>query len=346
MRVSELRDKVQPTLVEFAWSQWAQMGVFASTDRRDSWAQDPEALLVFTLHVGRREPRLFDEVLDWLRLNGRLLSGRRLASLCPREDADRPLVEAAIDWARAHGSSVQISDRGVAERDEEPLFPHVHTARTDRVFRLHGYLKPETAPSNKSRAPNLRAPINLAFWLRQHFGLASSRAEIIRFLLTSAAPEANALEIAGAARYAKRNINETLAALVAAGDVHRHLRGNEGRYSVDRGRWAGFLGTAPEELPTYRDWPRLLPGLRELDRWLDGARLADLSDYMRASQARALMEGIDAAFSAAGVVVSSNGEGADYWSTFEQNIDRVLHTLNRSAGGDVPFRGRGPSGGR
>src|SRR5687768_15671308 len=64
MLISTLRDEVQTTLVDFAWSQWAQMGVFASTDRRDTWAQDPEALLVFTLHIARREPRLFDEVLD------------------------------------------------------------------------------------------------------------------------------------------------------------------------------------------------------------------------------------------------------------------------------------------
>src|SRR5437870_3370416 len=37
MPISTLRDEVQTTLVEFAWGQWAQMGVFGSTDRRDAW---------------------------------------------------------------------------------------------------------------------------------------------------------------------------------------------------------------------------------------------------------------------------------------------------------------------
>jgi hypothetical protein len=335
MPISTLRDDVQTTLVEFAWSQWAQMGVSASTDRRDAWAQDPETLLVFTLHVARREPRLFDEVLDWLRLNGRLLSGRRLASLCPHGDADRQLVEAAVDWAHANGSSIQIANRHLTKTSEEQLFASVRVAKPDEVFRSHGYLKPATEPSFNSREPDLRAPINLAFRLRQHFGLASSRAEIVRFLLTSGVADANALAIADAAGYAKRNVNETLAALVAAGDVERYVLGNEGRYSVDRARWADFLGVAPDELPTYRDWPRLLLALRELDRWLDDARLADLSDYMRASEARALMERLEPTLTAAGVLVSRDGAGAGYWPTFEQNIGRLLEKLSPTAPSSV-----------
>jgi hypothetical protein len=331
MPISTLRDKVPPTLVDFAWSQWAQMGVFARTDRRDDWAQDPEALLVFTLHIGRREPRLFDEVLDWLRLNGRLLSGRRLASLCPQGDSERPLVEAAVDWARAHGSSIQLGDRRLTKTEQEPLFENVRVAKADEAFRSHGYLKPATEPSFNSREPDLRVPINLAFRLRQHFGLASSRAEIVRFLLTSGVPDANALAIADAAGYAKRNVNETLAALVAAGDVVRYMRGNEGRYSVDRARWAEFLGVPSDELPIFRDWPRLLLALRELDRWLDDPRLCDLSDYMRASEARALTERLEPMLTAAGVLVSRDGAGADYWPTFEENVDRLLEKLSPSA---------------
>jgi hypothetical protein len=335
MLISTLRDEVQTTLVEFAWSQWAQMGVFASTDRRDTWAQDPEALLVFTLHIARREPRLFDELLDWLRLNGRLISGRRLASVCPPSDRERPVVEAAMDWARHHGSTIRFGDRHLVQKDEKPPYETVRVTKPDDVFRSHGLLKPATEPSFNSREPDLRAPINLAFRLRQHFGLASSRPEIVRFLLTSGVPDANALAIADAARYAKRNVNETLAALVSAGDVERYTRGNEGRYSVDRARWADFLGIASDELPTYRDWPRLLLALRELDHWLDDARLADLSDYMRASEARALMERLEPTLTAAGVPVSRNGAGADYWPTFEQNISRLLEKLGPTARSSV-----------
>jgi len=328
MPISTLRDQVRPALVEFAWGQWAQMGVSATTDRRDSWAQDPEALLVFTLRVGRRDPRLFDEVLDWLRLNGRLVSGRRLASLCPRGDSERPLVEAAVDWARAHGSSVQVADHHLDQTREEPLFASVRVAKADESFRTRGYLKPATEPSFKSREPDPRTPVNLAFRLRHHFGLSSSRAEVMRFLLTSGNPDSGALAIAGAAAYAKRNINETLAALVAAGDVERYMLGNEGRYMLDRGRWAHFLGVGVDDLPIHRDWPRLLFALREIDRWLDDPHTRDLSDYIRASQARALTRRLEPTLTAAGVPVSQTGTGTDYWPTFEQNVGRLLEKLS------------------
>lgn len=117
---------------------------------------------------------------------------------------------------------------------------------------------------------------------------------------------------------------------MSAGDVERYVRGNEGRYSVDRARWASFL-RAPEEIPTYRDWPRLLLALRELDRWLHDPRLAELSDYMRASEARALMERLEPTLTAAGVLVSRDGAGADYWSTFEENVTRLLEKLGPTA---------------
>lgn len=64
------------------------MGVFATARRADRWAADPEALLLFTLEVARADARLFDEVLDWLALNERLVSVQRLRNLY-RDDTDR-----------------------------------------------------------------------------------------------------------------------------------------------------------------------------------------------------------------------------------------------------------------
>jgi len=66
MRISALRREVSKALLAFAWDQWAQMGVSATTGRPDRRTADPEALLLLTFEVGRNDPRLFDEVLDWL----------------------------------------------------------------------------------------------------------------------------------------------------------------------------------------------------------------------------------------------------------------------------------------
>ena len=95
MQISDLRRDVRARVLAFAWDQWAQMGVFGTSRRADRWAADPEALLLFTLEVARADARLFDEVLDWLALNERLVSVQRLRNLC-RDDTDRTLAEAAL----------------------------------------------------------------------------------------------------------------------------------------------------------------------------------------------------------------------------------------------------------
>src|ERR1700683_72499 len=99
MLLSELRERVRQGFLEFAWRQWAQMGVPANIAGFDRWAIDPEALIVFTIEVARRDPRLFDEMLDWLAENRRLLTIQRLRNLSVRLPVDTRLVGAVIAWA-------------------------------------------------------------------------------------------------------------------------------------------------------------------------------------------------------------------------------------------------------
>jgi hypothetical protein len=97
MDISAHRQRLSDQLVAFAWEQWAQMGLLATPHRRSPWAQDPEALIVFTLEIARAEPRLFDELLDWMLLNEPLLSVRRLRAMCI-DETDRTLTTATLAW--------------------------------------------------------------------------------------------------------------------------------------------------------------------------------------------------------------------------------------------------------
>jgi len=324
MSISETRQRVSAALLDFARDQWAQMGVFMGTGRRDTWAQDPEALLVFSLEIARDDARLFDELLDWLRANGGIVSGRRLAALA-RHDSARPVVAAAVEWAARHGSPLRLGG-GLATPPGEPrpLFRHSGLpGRADEIFLAHGLVKPPTVPSGKSSPPDLELPINLAFRLRRHFGV-NARAEIVRFLLTTGVPNATALAISIAAASTKRNVSEALASLSAAGDVQRWWVGNEARYEIDRERWAAFLGLELDRIPGHRDWPQLLHALAEIRRWLDRSDLDGLSDYQRASEARQLLKRLEPALGAAGVSVSASGRGADYWPTFVETVETIL----------------------
>jgi hypothetical protein len=315
----------------FAWDQWAQLGVFAPTNRRDQTAVDPEALLLFTFEIGRSDPRLFDETLDWLLTNERLLSIQRLRNLC-RDDDDRDLVEGALLWAARQQGRSRFAPRSRREQHvNEPrsLFYDVAQVREpDEAFLLQGLLKPTAPPSKKSQPPDPDTPINFTFRMRHLFG-PGSRAEIVRFLITAPVNDASALGIADAAAYAKRNVNETLTSLVASRIVSAYEQGNERRYYLDRAMWGQFLRFQPNGWPTYRDWPRLLGAFRQLSRWLQQPALDELTPYMLASSARTFMERVESDLAPGGARPEPGQalQGESYWDTFVSKVEHSLATL-------------------
>jgi hypothetical protein len=332
MSIPTLRDRVRNELTSFAWDQWAQMGVFAPSERRDQWAADPEALLLFSLEIGRDDPRLFDEVLDWMLTNERLVSVQRLRNLSTDDD-ERELAEAALAWVAHHGPSARfkpLAGRRKQTGNPRPLFRTVaqEVRSPDEVFLTFDLLKPDTPPGGKSRPPDPGLPINFAFRMRHLFGLGS-RAEVVRYLITFSETAVPAQSIAEAAGYAKRNVNETLAALVASRTVTTFEVGNERRYLVSRAHWDQLLELQPGARPTYRDWPRLLFALRRLYRWFEDTKLDQLSRYMLASEARTLMNELESSLATASVLLPStaSAQGEDYWAVFEQSVDQVLSAL-------------------
>ena len=332
MQLETFRETVSNELTAFAWEQWSQLGVFAPSHRNDSTAADPEALLVFTFEVGRRDPRLLDEVLDWLLTNERLISVQRLRNLATDYD-DRQLVEAAIGWVARWQPKGRFSPRLPATTADQPapLFHNVarDVRSPDPAFLAVGLLKPDTDPSRKSQAPDPTRPINFAFRLRLLFGVGS-RAEVIRYLITNPAPDPSAQMIADAAGFAKRNINETLTALTATNLITSFELGNEHRYSLNRVLWGQLFGFKQDTWPSYRDWPRLLQALRRLSRWLDDPRLDDLSPYLLASEARTVMEELEPTFAATDIPrpMAFALPGEQYWQTFTERVQEITGSLN------------------
>jgi hypothetical protein len=330
---STLSERLDAGLREFAWDEWGQMGVLALPHRRSRWAQDPEALIICTLEVGRDDPRLFDELLGWLLVNEALLSVRRLRAVC-RGTEDERLLAGALGWLAQHRPRARLAPRGAArEGAPVPLFHGLSTPvrAPDPAFVAVGLLRPTVAPSDATR-PDLRAPINLALRLRELLGVGV-RAEVVRFLLTVDAPSVNAQAVARSAGFAKRNVHEALVSLHAAGVVSQWAVGNEQRYGIDRPVWARLLEIGVAQLPQERAWPQLLAGLRTIRRWLHGADLAGLSDYLRASRARDLLEQVRPDFGQAGVPVGDR-PGLGAWDDLEALVEHLL--LELAAGDPWP----------
>ena len=329
--MSATRD-VQGQLLAFAWDQWAQMGVLAEPSRRDAWVMDPEALLVLTLSVGRADPRLFDEVLDWLWTNGRLISVQRLRNLSRVDETLERTANAALDWVSTSGGGIKLPPRGPKPQParEQPLFVvdgrPLRVTSPDPSFGRYGLLRSDVVRTGRSRPPDPSIPINLAFRLRLLFGVGS-RAECIRCLLTDLRRELSVADAAEIAGYAKRNVADALAALTSAGVVAERTHRNGLRYRLEQRRWSEFLDLDLDALDPHPNWPALLRALAGIHRWT-ATTPNDVSDQMRASRARDLIERIGPDLSAAGVALPPAGRpGAAYLDGFWHCVDDALALL-------------------
>jgi hypothetical protein len=346
MSTSDLRDRARAELLEFAWSQWVQLGVSGQRSRSDGWVMDPEALVLFTTEVARRDPRLFDEMLDWLSRNERLLSLQRLRNLTARFPIDGHLVEALVAWV---GQAVPSSRwrtskprQGGGKQNTVPLFPPdllSFVRDPDPVFASFGYLRPRVQPSGKSTEPDVRAPINLAFRLRLLFG-PGGRAEVMRILLTTTETSLDAARIADEAGFAKRNVNDVLSALVEAAVVQARWSRNARVFVAYLDGWATLLELGPKAsmpMPSFVSWVHLLPPLVEALRWLEQESESGDSEYLVSSRARDLAERIGPDLEVAGLAIAGLGTpsvrslpGASYLPAFVQMVESLLRTIGPS----------------
>ena len=298
MQISHLRATLNQGLLDFAWRQWSQLGVSSTVTGNDNWAADPEALILFTLGIARRDPGLFEEMLDWFALNQKILCVQRLRNLTGRFLVDADLVTDVLGFV----------------------------ARADPVFAERGFIRPIAIRSGKSREPGPGRPVNFAFRLRHLFG-PGSRSEVMRVLLTYRDGPLDAARIADEAAFAKRNASDALAAVAASGAISANWSGNERHFRARREPWATLLDL--DDTPAFVSWVHLLPAALEISTWLDEKADADESEYLLASQARSLMDKVDRDLQTAGVDLPrrSPSEGPAYLPAFEAASNTILTAL-------------------
>jgi len=331
MRISETRDKVSQGLLDFAWRQWAQIGVSATVEGADRWAVDPEALILFTIGIARRDPRLFDEMLDWMAFNHELLSTQRLRNLTGRFPVPAGLVSAVTAWTRQTATeSLPVRDQALSVPDSQPVFsPDVlaFIPRPDPTFAEHGFVRPMAARTGKAHAPDPALPVNLSFRLRHLFG-PGGRSETIRVLLTCPDGRLDTARIADEAGFAKRNISDVLTSLAASGVIKATWAGNERRFTAYRERWALLLDLADADMPSFVSWTHLLPAALQIIQWLDEKADTAESEYLIASQARRLLDHLAHDLEAANIDIQQRpARGAAYLPVLAETSNAILTQL-------------------
>ena len=290
MRTSDLYDRLLEAVLDLAWGQWTAMGV-AGARSSQRMIIDPEALTLATLAVGRSDARLFDEMLDWVAVNSRLLDMARLRRLGKRASAEqRRLLGAVAEVAALHaegpgakrlGWASVLAEEAPAAYGGEPLFRSEREGAagwtgTDDLFERAGFLRSSPDLRGMSREPDASRQACVRFRARALVG-TSARAEVLTYLWTH--EWAHGRLIAERAAYNQAPVAEVLSELAAAKLAETRSDGRKTLY-----RLAAQLRAVGSPEPAYADWARAWPALVAV---LDGLRPSGLSDdaaWMRLAQ--------------------------------------------------------------
>ena len=330
----ELRDR----LLAFLWRQWAQLGLAsAQVETRDGWVVDPEALLHLTATLGRWDPRLFDEAIDWLAKNARFFNMPRLKSLAKRHGFSgyavcQAMARVAGDTdSRLHWRLPVPAPTG----ETEPLFfssngtPLAAYGKSDDTFTRSGYARGPVELRGMSRRFNPVMPEAALLRMRSLLGV-SARAEILLYLLTH--KMAHPSGIARETGFSQKNVQDALVDMSASGIVHvATLEGRMKSYFVQAKDRAPFLYT-PDCPPRWVTWAPLFRSVEELSLRLRTLDHTSMDQLLLSSHLRQLVKAIRP-----GVQSSCFGEcltnedlhpGEAYTQVFVRDVEQLLTALH------------------
>lgn len=298
----KFKQEFEQLLIQFLWQEWSAIGVAGYAESRNPWIIDPEALLLFSTVIARKDPRLFDEILDWLQQNAGWINLQRVGSIRTEHALGDSHVLAAIatHLARSseHNKWKTLCNQGSSKRrdlekprlEPTPLFPDAaHFGATDPDFLEWGFLRPPIEHRGLSQPPRCNQAPTFLFKLRSLFG-RQSRAEIIAWLLSHESG-AHPAEIARQTNYFRRSVQVVLNELKLSDLVHAVQRGREKHFTLRHSEW-NFLRPQrpPEQLPTgfpiWLQWPLIFSVLQQFQQVLDSPKLESMSANLLAIRIR------------------------------------------------------------
>jgi hypothetical protein len=288
---------IRQRLLDLVWQQWTALGVAGYDTGASTAVVDLEALVLITTVHGRTDPRLFEEMLDWLWGNAHAVNVQRLRNIQKQLHlGDTRVLSAIADWLsqRTILSKWKSLVRAASAPPQapEPLF-RLPDGRAlpwqgdlDPLFARHGLQCAPVQRREMSRPPNPRSAAALSWKLRNLFGV-QARCEIILWLLTH--ERGHSAQIARATYYFPRGVENTLRELAVSGMALTAPRGRAITYEINPDEWLLFLRSwkQPNGFPRWIDWPRFF-SIQE--RFMAAGTVKEMSPLLHASELRRVFE--------------------------------------------------------
>ena len=331
-------------ILNFLWRQWSALGVLGEARTEDPWVIDPEPILLFTLEMGRYEPRLFDEVLDWLVVNGTWIDLQRLRGILRgKDETSIKLIGAVAKFLVQEGDGrkwqnvanfCKLKMQETPDSHESLFFSkdgkrYPPSPEPDSFFLSCGFNRPEVKIRRLTREVPITSQSTIRFLLRALFGVGS-RAECLTYLLTNEGGHPS--EVARAIGLSVRGTQDTLIDLSRSGLILTRVKGKRKiEYWLSHERWWEFLsrGSITEfKKPIWLDWISLFSALSNVWNALNEMREEGISDYLRSSRIRDSMETIGSEFLKSGLdippIPGRNIKPQEYEKAFETFIIKVF----------------------
>lgn len=334
--LKEFKETVLDQLLALLWRQWSAIGVSGYSGSEETTVVDPEAILLLTLTVARYDERLFNEVLDWLAVNGEYLNVQRLQSLIKQFDFQAKAEMSAVAELLGQKSSVALKWKKLASRyaedEEQPLF-YMKDGRTmpkpkdcDEIFKRHGFLRSPVKMRNLSQPFPREGMATLLLRLRALLGV-NLRCEIL--CLLGSVDEIHPALIAKVIGQNPRSTQNVLAEMVLSGVVQVRTSAREKAYSLAPEVLDRLL--RPEGLTPWQNSVPLFRALEILWLGLADPKRQNLDPLMLASEWRRLAKEMQALFGAAGMGQplreGSSYPGEKYYEVFQEDVRKVLERL-------------------
>ena len=338
--LTDFKESYLELLLDFLWRQWSALGVAGYSAGGHRWTIDPEALLIFTCTMGRYDPRLFDEMIDWLDSNGRFINIQRLKAILKKESFSGERVMAAIAGIMSRRAVMQkwkrLSRNINKDQSQEALFykktgvPMPFFGEPDPDFERYGFRRGKLKLRGYSKPAWIMRPAGLTYKLRALFGV-NARCEIMLYLLTH--PSGHPSRIASDTYYYQKTIQDTLIDMTRSGLIQVRSQGREKHYWLQPEQWSLFLPSAGE-FPEWITWPPFFSALERIWLALNRPELSALEPLLLSSELRKLMKAVKTDIQRAGFarVLSDDNLylGEEYISIFLADIKNIFENIERT----------------
>lgn len=264
MTWQEETSRLEGTVLDVLWGQWAAVGASASSRKRPRSVIDPEALVLASLSLRTQERRLWDQLAWWASRGAGLLSVQRTRNLLGAYP--QSVGPALGEFA---GLAYEAGDhRWKSFERREPAQP----ARPDKV---------------QGGSVRFREPSTFVFRLRLGLGVGV-KADVLAFLIANKGRAFATSDLSRAIGYSSRSVHRAAVELADARFI-RSLKEHPAEYLVDGEAWMDLLAVSDSSPPPWRYWQQVFAFVAQLSFLRDRLDSRNDSEYVASSYLRELI---------------------------------------------------------